>query len=425
MCTPLLHQQGYRNIGYEIDPEGALQVSMPDLSATSVWEESTRQLTHNFFSANNPDIHIAGLDLPDLKGISRVCMGMFLPRLLEQIALYRDHYIFQQAEINAKTSEHNWVNIFGCNHFGVMHQLIAYAYARQDFEILDRYRFIFLTEAASEPSTVLWGTNLPAYPLDALFIDVNAGSKRVKQQFTEYLRQPTRIPSTALMKQISEEVLQETSRQKELYERSYKTLFRVFDIAERQKRISSIGIVSLGGGMFEHTIESLARLTFEAAEHGGVLQCQRSGVQDIVIDTLEEAGFTFDPGNPAEAKALPTPGPRFFDATNLHMKAIQFYETKDYESATKLFAQLASYWRQFGVEKELQLRNTLYYLGISELEAGNLVEARENLLGALKLAVDIGRRTSEPVDAKYQENFERCETLVNARSKCRLRCVVS
>ena len=288
---PLMHEKGYRNIGYELNQNEAERVIHSQQLIGSNGRPSPRQAINDLFMTNNARCKITGLDVPELNDLNRFILNLFLPHLFEQMHFAREHHIFNQARKSSEQSGIGSVNLLGCNHVGIMHQLITYALRENQLDLLKQCKFVFLVETGYPKPNHLFGTELPAYPLDALFINTDEGLGGIEKKLREYLERPVTIPDVTLLSQIQQKVVDLTQQQTRFYDSYCKQLFRVFNNSGRLG-IQLPTIIHVQEA-FRPTILELAKLTLEAVNNNGKITTLTAKISKEAISVLQEVGFQF------------------------------------------------------------------------------------------------------------------------------------
>ena len=115
-----------------------------------------RQAINNLLMVGNPKGKITGLDVPELNDLNRFILNLYLRNLFEKIHFVRDNHIFHQARKSSEGSGVGSVNLVGCNHVGIMHQLIAHALRENQLDDLKQCKFVFLVKSLSKTKPFIW-----------------------------------------------------------------------------------------------------------------------------------------------------------------------------------------------------------------------------------------------------------------------------
>ncbi len=314
---PMLHERGYRNIGYELNQSEAERVINPMNKLVGVGgRPSPRQAINDLFMSKNAHGKITGLDVPELNQVNRFILNMYLTSLFEKIHFVRDHQIFHQARKSTEHAEYGSVNLVGCNHIGIMHQLIAHALSVDQLDLLKQCKFVFLVETGYPIPPHLFGTELPGYPLDALFINTSEGLAGTEKKLIEYLDRPVRIPDEALLLKIKTQVEAVTKQQTEFYNSYCTKLFQVFNAGEKYG--IQADAIMYAQGAFSGIISELAQHTLEAVNNNGYISCPVPKISKSAIAILKAVGFQF---------------------TSPKQRALEAYRSNKFELAERLFEQ--------------------------------------------------------------------------------------
>lgn len=352
----MFHEMGYRNIGYELNQNEAERVLNSEQTIVGLdGKPSPRQAINDIFMRQNPSAIITGLDIPELNDVNRFILNLYLSYLFEKIHCVRDHNIFHQARRSSEKSRFGSVNLVGCNHVGIMHQLIAYAVRENQLDFLSQCKFVFLVETGYRNPPHLFGTELQAYPLDALFIDTKKGLVGTEEGLREYLERPVKIPDASLLSRVQREVDDLTAQQTQFYNLYCRKLFQVFNAGE--KHGIRIEAIMYAREIYRDIISELANLTLEAVNNGGSIFFPVSKVSRAVVSMLTEVGFKFSSLNQAAKDA-------YFDkqferAVELFERCLK--ESKNPKETDTIKYNLASACREAGkIEKSL----TFFYEAI-------------------------------------------------------------